>query len=68
MSQRSGEGVSTPLDGSCFSLQPFGHPTAGVSLSQCDEGETHKGQVEKPLGRTASFMPLNPSTAVAPHE
>ncbi|MEH2395388.1 MAG: hypothetical protein V7K21_28300 [Nostoc sp.] len=50
-SQRSGEGISTPLDGSCFSRQ-----------------ETHKGQVGKPLGRTACFMPLNPSTAVAPHE
>ncbi|MEH2447907.1 MAG: hypothetical protein V7K18_19660 [Nostoc sp.] len=26
-----------------------------------------KGQVGKPQRRTASFMPLNPSTAVAPH-
>ncbi|MEH1888042.1 MAG: hypothetical protein V7K92_00810 [Nostoc sp.] len=40
-------------------LAANGHPTAGTSLSQCENlGE----------GRTASFMPLNPSTAVAPHE
>ncbi|MEH1844566.1 MAG: hypothetical protein V7L25_06065 [Nostoc sp.] len=61
-----------PNDATCFSLQPFGHPTAGASLSRMGEGEplrcvfsprcskwrqTRKGQVGKPQGRSGSPMP-----------
>ncbi|MEI1377035.1 hypothetical protein PQG02_10185 [Nostoc sp. UHCC 0926] len=47
--------VSMPLDGSCFSLQPFGHPTAGASLSQCEKGRRAR---DKSGNRKGALPPL----------